>query len=840
MYNELNELGEEFKENLKTYNKYDKVLDLINQQNVIISLQTKDRYENACVSPVYDTKVLSVGYAAPGSGGASPKVDETFEWADACKNNGGVFMIPTTPIEKSSGLERIGFIGNKTICCCVKPEGKANVKVNGVDNDYYVDIDINEWCGKSVGDIRSTWKKIEDWTTDCVTDWHCIADIASIVAIAFGPMGILVSGLIDLVSAIGYVAEGDEGWELNAGLTAIGALGGLGEAIKLANKGPKFASKLGELGKIVDGAGTDLIKLEKDIVDWSKTLNPDELKMFDDFTDLSNKLNTPEYQKLIKDLNAQSKNLDVTQKGVLSNLFKNEDPKKIQQLFDESGQDLSKMVNKYNKGVKQFIIQGTLFAGLYVYSEDIAKGLQNLYLNYGFDPLGIFKENGKIDTEEISPDYSDILSNKEKIDLLEEKLKNSGFINQQTYDIETKLLTDYTLKISEILKGNYTNNLKNSVTNLKTEVSYQIDGRRYKHKDIKEVTDLVNPILDEIINKSISETESIEKIISVINSLKSIEKPKISKEEKTAVIVTGNKELTTEEIKEFQNFLMEVNDTDKDNNKNESYNKKNMKLNEEINRIKSLFTNERLYGNLVNEVCDSEQDAITFLKDKGYIVRASNEGDICLGPNTELGVIYGDKKSDSELSFQSGTSPDGCYLGIYRKSKGAREQHFYLVNLFEKGLDEKNRFNMYYMFNDNDACEKTINVGGRDIKIVVTKEGYDSATGIFGLGLKYVKLEGTWKKDGSDYKLEDSTIVKLMDKNNKKIKISNTVNAGGVNIPIDLGSILGLDGETGGTADLFKDSSGNCTTLSLFLEEKLISPLSGAITLNDLITKMKV
>ena len=51
---------------------------------------------------------------------------------------------------------------------------------------------------------------------------------------------------------------------------------------------------------------------------------------------------------------------------------------------------------------------------------------------------------------------------------------------------------------------------------------------------------------------------------------------------------------------------------------------------------------------------------------------------------------------------------------------------------------------------------------------MITKEGYDSATGIFGLGLKYVKLEGTWKKDGSDYKLEDSTIVKLMDKN--KIK----------------------------------------------------------------------
>ena len=48
-------------------------------------------------------------------------------------------------------------------------------------------------------------------------------------------------------------------------------------------------------------------------------------------------------------------------------------------------------------------------------SEDIAKGLQNLYLNYGFDPLGIFTETGEIDQEQLSPDYTDIISNNEKI-----------------------------------------------------------------------------------------------------------------------------------------------------------------------------------------------------------------------------------------------------------------------------------------------------------------------------------------------------------------------------------------------------------------------------------------
>ena len=478
LYNELNELGEEFKDNLKTYNKYDKVLDLINQQNVIISLQTKDRYENACISPVYDTKVFSLG-GSQEMEGYSITVDETFEWSDACKNNGGVFMIPTTPIDKSAGKESIGFIGNKTICCCVNPTGTANVKVSrdqvvqyGVNNDYYVDIDIQEWCGKSIGDIRSTWKKIEDWTTDCVTDWHCIADIASIVAIAFGPMGILVSGLIDLVSAIGYVAEGDEGWELNAGLTAIGALGGLGEAIKLANKGPKFTSKLGELGKIVDGAGNDLIKLEKDIVDWSKTLNPNELKMFDDFTDVSKKLNTPEYKKLIKDLESQSKNLDVTQKGVLSNIFKNEDPKKIQQLFDESGGDLLKMTNKYSKGVKQAVIQGVLFTSVYIFSDEIGSWLgekyKELYDKTGLDPFGAMNADlTKSEQEKIEVDFSELIIN-EKMDQIPDYINSKEDvllvlnINENVFNIYNELIKGDKKEKSEELYSIYEDIVNNA------------------------------------------------------------------------------------------------------------------------------------------------------------------------------------------------------------------------------------------------------------------------------------------------------------------------------------------------------------------------------------------
>jgi hypothetical protein len=840
----LDNLGSAFTENLIFYNKYDKVLEIIDEHNIIISLQTKERHENACSDPVYKTVSIPVGYGAPGSGGHSPSVDETFKWSDACKNNGGMFMIPSTPSVRTAGMSTIGFTDNKTICCCVKSKGTAKVNVNGVDSDYVIDINIADWCGKSIGDVRGGWEKVEDWGADCATDWHCIADIASIVSLAFGPAGLLVSALIDLVSAIGYVAEGEEGWEINAGLTALGAFGGLGEALKLAGKGTKFASKLGELGRITARHANDLITLEREVAIWSRTLNADELKMFDAFKDLLKKVNDPRYRDLITDLNRQGGNLDPIQKGILGDIFRKESPTEIERLYNVAGKDLNKMVNSYFKGFRQLIVQGSLFAGLYVYSEDIAKGLQNLYLNYGFDPLGVFSDTGEIDEKEISPDYLDILSNDEKIDLLAEKLSEGGFINTDTYVEETKLLSDFSIKISQILKSNISNSLLNSVTSLKKEVSYQIDGKRYEHKDIKEVMDLVNPILDGIINKSVSESESIKKITNIIVKLKGIEKPNISREEKTAVIATGNKELTPEDLKTFQNFLLEVNeevdgDVDNENNKNESYNKSNMKLNEEINRIKSLFTNERLYGNLVNEVCDNEGDAIALLQGKGYIVRAGNEGDLCLGPGTELGVIYEKYKNDTTLSFQSGTSPDGCYLGIFRKTKVDREQHFYLVNLFEKGLNEKNRFNMYYMFNDYDACEKVVTVGGRSLKIIITKDGYDTATGEFGSGLKFVKIEGEWTNDGSEYKLSNTVIVKLMDKDNKKIKLSHNINISGVNIPIDLSSLTDLDNTTGGSAGLFKGAGGTCLTLSEFLNEKWADYNNG-FTLSDLISKIKI
>ena len=181
-------------------------------------------------------------------------------------------------------------------------------------------------------------------------------------------------------------------------------------------------------------------------------------------------------------------------------MLKKETPENLEKLFKNYGNDLNKMVNGYVKGTKQVILQGGLFAGMYVYSENLAKALKSLYDTTGFDPLGIFGEDGNIDAEKISPDYSRILTSKDKIGNFASQLSKSGFIDSETYKEETDLLVKFYLNIKEILKIP-NKSLENSILSLKSEVSFQINGKRYKHKDIKEVIDIVNPVLEAIINK---------------------------------------------------------------------------------------------------------------------------------------------------------------------------------------------------------------------------------------------------------------------------------------------------------------------------------------------------
>jgi hypothetical protein len=770
-------------DNVILYNKYDHFLNnVIYPHNTIISLQNKNRYNNACDDVHYKTTYKKVWH---GNSMGNEPVNHYFKWIDVCKPYGGAFMRSTKPIKEEPGIKSVGFTENTVVCGCVKINDK--IKIHGKP--------ITDWVG--VGDIRSGWRKFEEGLGDCMTDWHCIADIASIAVLALGPVGVLISGAIDLVNTIGYVVEQEEGWKLNAGLTFLGVIPGFGEAKFLASKGTKFTSKLEDLGKILDvNKGGDIFKLTIDII------------------------------------NKQTKNLNKIDQGVLAKMFKKESHETIQKLLKEANGDVATMVKKYFKGTKQFIAQGVLFAGLHVYSDKLGKGLHWLYEEFGVDPLGLFADDGQIDEKEIV-DYDIIISNGEKID----NHINSMGIDESDYEKETKLFLSIVEPIQSLRKTD-NSKLKNKLGELYTKFLEIINGKRYKYEDIKPISDIMIPVLNELQNKKDDIDGSIKLIDELISDLGNYDKPKISKKEKTAIIVTGDKDITPEEQNDLINL---INELKKDPNTNkEDKIEEGMKLNEEIKRIKTLFTNERLYGNLIDEQCASEDEAKEYLQDKGYIVRDPSSSDLCLGPSSNLGKLYKKYQGDSKLKFQSPSTKSGdCVLGLYRKDKIRWGNNFFLVNLFD-GVDGK-VFNMYFKVTNATTCEKSISAFSSTFNVVATTKGVDNTKSPIeiGVGLTYVKLEGDWTIDGAgNVNLSNINVVKLMNENKKGISVNVDVGVGFV----DLKDLVGLetDGSGAGNGEVLKKSDGTCGTISVVLEEKLGSAFSTGISLDDLITKMTV
>lgn len=810
-------------DNVIYYNKLDNFLnEVVYPHNVLISLQSEEIYKNACGEGVH-WRTRKVAFQGGKTAGSTRNEYDRFYWNSECKPYGGTFMRSTKLVNKLPNGRSVGFTQKTAVCGCVKMSGEIKGKP------------IEVWMSDNVGDIRSGWRQFEEGLGDCMSDWHCIADIASIAALALGPVGLLISAGIDLVSTIGYVVEKDEGWELNAGLTLIGVIPGFGEAALLAKRGNKFSSKLEDLGKILkSGEGGDVFKLEREIADWSKTLTPNELKYFDDVKKLSTKVGENEefLKKTLKEIDSQTTNLNKVDKGVLAKIFKKEDPKKIQELFKKSGGDIQKMVKSYYKGTKQMILQGGMFLGMYVYSDVIGEGLYKLYKKYGLDPLGVFSEEGEIDQSQIV-DYSDLVGVDERID----NMVNNIGITTNDYIEETQLFESVVEPFFSILENTSDTKLKGKLDELWSKFLTTINSKRYKVEDIKPIVDLVLPILIDLKGIKDNVGESIKIIDLLIKKLSKYDKPKISKKEKTAVLVTSDTSLTDEEIDEFINGLMEppVENTDKNDDTNKI--EENMKLNEESKRIKSLFTNERLYGNLIDEACDSEDEAKKYLQGKGYIIKGSSDSDICLGPNTTLGKIHKKYQTNAILKFHAPNTKSGdCVLGLYRKNKTMRDEKFWLVNLFD-GVGGK-VFNMYFKVGEDISCIKPI-MGGT-INVIISKKGLDTVPTppTIGVGLTYVKLEGDWDVDSDgNVSLSNTVVVKLMDEEYKGIK--TYADAGGLG-ELDLTSEVGIEseGSSSGNGEVLLKSDGTCGSITDVLDEKLDGKLRGTFSLDDLVTKM--
>lgn len=538
---ELKSLGFEVNDttlmDVRQINQIFYILEIINIHNLIIAGQSSQKEEQLCDDVVFGTQIGLVG--TPVGGVASVSNDKTFSWKYVCKNRGGVFTYPTERKIEKGNTKSIGWVGNKGYCMCAR---------NNEDKIY--GKKIYEWAESN--DTRYWYdpERIGDAVKDCVTDWHCVLDVVSIAAYAFGPVGAFVSGIVDAISAIGYVIEGDEGWQMNAGLTALGMFG-IGEGITLAKKGVKFSNKLNDLGTIigknVDNTGKikDAFKLERDIANWTKGLTDPEKKLYKEFTKFNKKLEQSGGEEFLNKINKKIKDLPNPNKGTLEKMFKELKPEDMKKLFNESDGDLLKMTNKYSKGVRGAVIQGLLFTSVYTFSDEIGSWLgkkyKELYDKTGLDPFGAMNADlTKSEQEKIEVDFSELIIN-EKMDQIPDYINSKKDvlsvlnINENVFNIYSELIKGDKKEKSEELYSIYEDIVNN--------------GKLVKSEDYNKVNQLWINFRD---SKDDVEKTYVE-LKSLLNSFKS--KTPLSNLDKIAITITEDTSYTYNKLEEKLNEI---------------------------------------------------------------------------------------------------------------------------------------------------------------------------------------------------------------------------------------------------------------------------------------------
>lgn len=255
-------------------------------------------------------------------------------------------------------------------------------------------------------DLRSGFEKLSDWASGCMDDWHCLADIASI-AVLFIPvpgLNVGLSAAIDLVSAAGYALEGDEGWELNAGLTLLGSFASGIDAIKYVNEGLKGGSEITRLRKSL---GEGLINAEKVKLspEWSKLDKVSQSKLYSkefrkslkglsskEIMDLTNIITSfsksgDELIKSVNEIIGDISNLSRQEKAafqdILNKMAKDEGLKReiANHIIANGGKvDVKSILKTFGKRsiAKDAIIQATFFSLLQFYPEETAKKIKEV------------------------------------------------------------------------------------------------------------------------------------------------------------------------------------------------------------------------------------------------------------------------------------------------------------------------------------------------------------------------------------------------------------------------------------------------------------------------------
>jgi len=502
--------------------------------------------------------------------------------------------------------------------CCVKYEKGITKKVSAVvtggnkerstranrvskRKKYNIDISVKIDDACYVQNVQPWGEWFDDKVDGCVEDWHCWADIASIVSSFFGPVGLIVAGVLDGISALGYVVEGDEGWKLNAGLTAIGVIPGLTETrrfVKGGSKNIKTLQKIGDAIKGLDGIEAQ-IKIEKIV----SRLPDTQRKAIGEFLEKGVKEiggNADKIKKLLPNSEEIAK-LDPWQKEILEREIKNMSPEKFADEFvNIHKSDLKKFIN--SKRVKDVIkpaniLQISLFGGLYFGSDQIGKKLKDLHDNYKIDPFGLFDDEGN---EEDTGD---------------DKISKSLEVIANDVALQTKVESELGLDFSGFEGGKVLENRIDKLTNLSSEISKITVNLKNDLEENDNRRTLINNIIiylyTEVNSQSGISDEVLDTNKKVLDFFKSLKKP-INEKDLTDFI----KELKNEKIspKTKNQLQLEIIEPNKNYSASEADNmfisieelieeteEEFDSIKEEINRIKSLFNNERIYGNLIKD-----------------------------------------------------------------------------------------------------------------------------------------------------------------------------------------------------------------------------------------------
>ena len=131
-----------------------------------------------------------------------------------------------------------------------------------------------------------------------------------------------------------------------------------------------------------------------------------------------------------------------------------------------------------------------------------------------------------------------------------------------------------------------------------------------------------------------------------------------------------------------------------------------------------------------------------------------------------------------------------------------------------------------------------VGVGSTGVKFNAFTSGFDNTVTPrrFGVGLRVIKVDGTWKVDSDDnIILEDGVVVKLLNKKYNGVITKSKFTIGSINVNKEIPGFTNTGTERGGNMEWMDDSSGSCITIDSWVSAYLGGATNSNFNLEELI-----